>query len=687
MLKIFNLNIGRIALLLAIITWLALLFVDLVRLFGAINRMDTGFSPEITWILQTLFFIMVFLFFHNDIKKNEGISFLDLIWKGVSTGLFAAGITLLIRFFYFLLGNSRLSTDPLLKNFFYHVNFGLSTIFLISVALIWRQLILYQKDKNVVQQWQAFEIILLVSMFFVFFNQTTFNYSFIFGLFFIYIFGIILSVNLKWIPYLTFKEKWKSILFLVIILLSTGFLFFHTVTQTEEATVVVSLTENLFLLGLFGFVFIYALFSFLVTLFNLPTSSVFEQKLTEAINFQKLSQSIQPGQSENEVMDILMDSCMSAAYVDAAWLELSPLGENPTVIHQRFISEEDRVEVEEQLKSAKPFKDFLSKEEPKSFEYLTGKIKHPFYKSALIIPLRVNKEVLGHIYLLKEVKDGFNKEMINIISTFVGQASISVENHRLLSEAIRNERYKEELEIAQRVQRSLLPSVLHKNECFDIAGLSEAADEVGGDYYETFQFTPDRFAIIIGDVSGKGTSAAFNMSQMKGVFHTLVQQDLPPSTFLSQANGALGRCLEKNHFITTTYYVIDTATKSINYSRAGHCPTLYYSARKNTCAYLEVDGLGLGILRNSQYSKFIKEKTLQYQPGDIMLMYTDGIIEAKNGQGEEFGFENLQEVLEQNYRLSPEDLVKKIMEKVYEFIGTDTLPDDDYSLLIVKFLK
>jgi phosphoserine phosphatase RsbU/P len=685
--KIFHLNIGKITLLVAVLTWLALLFVDLVRLFGIINQMNTGFNPEFSWILQVLFFIMVYLFFNHDLKKNEDATFLDLIWKGVSTGLFAAGITVLITFFYFILGDSRLSTDPLLRNFFYHVNFGLVTVFLTSMALIWRHLILYQKNKNVVQQWQAFEIILLISMFFVFFNQTTFNYSFIFGLFFIFIFGIILSVNLKWIPYLTFKEKWKTILYLAIILASTAYLFFRVISYSETGPVIVSLTDNLYLLGLFGFVFIYALFSFLVTLFNLPTSSVFEQKLTEAINFQRLSQSIQPGQSENEVLDILMDSCMSAAYVDAAWLELGPHSENPTIIHQRFISEEDRKELEEFLKNAKSFKEFLTPVAPKSFEYLSGKIDHPFYKSALVIPLKLNKDVFGHIYLVKEVKDGFNKEMINIISTFVGQACISVENHRLLNEAIQTERYKEELKIAQRVQMSLLPSELHQNEAYEIAGLSEAADEVGGDYYETYQFSPHRFALIIGDVSGKGTSAAFNMAQMKGVFHTLVQMDLPPSTFLSQANGALGRCLEKNHFITTTYYLLDTEKRSITYSRAGHCPTLYYNSTTNTCEFLQIEGLGLGILRNSQYPKFIREKTLEYAAGDIMVMYTDGIIEAKNPEGHEYGYENLLKVLEANHELSPTELVKKIIGSVYEFIGKSSLPDDDYSILVVKFLK
>ncbi|HSJ68430.1 MAG TPA: SpoIIE family protein phosphatase [Anditalea sp.] len=687
MFKIFHLNIGKISLLVAILTWLSLLFVNLTRLFGTLNQMNTGVSGEVTWILQIIFFIMVYLFYNHNINRHEDPGFLNNIWKGTSTGLFAVGVAILTDFFYYLLGNSRLSEDPLLRNFFYHINFGLITVFLVSVTLIWRHLILYQKDKNVVQQWQAFEVILLISMFFVFFNQDSFNYSFLFGLFLIFIFGIILSVNLKWIPYLTFKEKWKSILYLAIILISTGYLFFTIVRYSEYTLLPIGLTDNLFLLGLFGFVFIYALFSFLVTLFNLPTSSVFEQKLTEAINFQRLSQSIQPGQSESQVLDILMDSCMSAAYVDAAWLELDPNSSDPKIIHQRFIEDDERSELEDYLKSNKPFRDFLDKDQNKSFEYISGKVNHINYKSALIIPIKINKDILGYIYLVKEVKDGFNKEMINIIATFVGQASISVENHKLLNEAIKNERYKEELKIAQRVQRSLLPAILHSNDSFEIAGISEAADEVGGDYYETYKYTEDKFAIIIGDVSGKGTSAAFNMAQMKGVFHSLVQLNLSPAEFLTKANGALSNCLEKNHFITTTFYLLDTASKSIKFSRAGHCPTLYYCAKTGKSRYLQTEGLGLGILRNGQYGNFVDENYIEYSAGDIMVMYTDGIVEAKNKDNKEFGYDNLLKVLQQNPGLAPGEIVNKIINNVYEFIGQTVIPDDDYSILVIKFLK
>nr|MBI1232333.1 SpoIIE family protein phosphatase [Cytophagales bacterium] len=688
MFRLPNIQFGKITVFLAVLTWIGLLLVDLTRVFGTVNEIEVGLDSELTWILEILFFILLYLFFSHSIAKHQNDNFLDLIWRAASTGLIAMGVGLLIVGFYVLMQDTPLYADPLLRNFFYHVNFALTSLFLISTALLWKHLILYQRNKSVVQQWQAFEIILLVSMFFVLINKNEFDYGFFFGMTFLIIYSTILSANLKWIPYLTFKEKWKSILFLLTIQISAAFLFFQIMDYSFKNPNLLDLSQNLFMLGLFAFVIIYSLFSFLVTLFNLPTSSVFEQKLIEAINFQRLSQSIQPGEKEEQVLDILMDSCMSAAYVDAAWLEIIPKdAEGREIIHQRFISNDDRLDVRKTIAGTKPFSDHLSKENNEKIEYIYGKISHELYKSALVFPLRVNKKLLGNIFLVKEVKDGFNKEMINIISTFVGQASISVENYRLLNEAIVTERYKEELEIAQRVQRSLLPTELHHNACFEIEGFSAAADEVGGDYYETYQFDATNFALIIGDVSGKGTSAAFNMSQMKGIFHSLVQFGLSPKPFLIHANDALSRCLEKNHFITTTYYLLDTASKKILFSRAGHCPTLYYNATTRRCEFLKINGLGLGMLRNQQYGNFLEEGTLTYSPSDVLVLYTDGIIEAKNQRMEEFGYEQLKYVVNQYHYLSAKEIKEVIIRKVYEFIGKDALPDDDYSLMVIKFIE
>lgn len=102
---------------------------------------------------------------------------------------------------------------------------------------------------------------------------------------------------------------------------------------------------------------------------------------------------------------------------------------------------------------------------------------------------------------------------------------------------------------------------------------------------------------------------------------------------------------------------------------------------------MEVKGLGLGVLRSDQYQDYIQEKVLEYQPGDVMLLYTDGIIEARNEQGEEFGYDRLKQVLNDSHDLSAGEIKEKVIQYLYEFVGTEILPDDDYTLVVVKFFK
>lgn len=685
MVKIPTIHIGKLSFLLAILVWLALLFVDLVRIFGIINELDSGISEEFTWILEILFFFTLYGFYTYSIGKNSQGDFLNLIWRGATTGIFASAMGLLTQLFYSVMGESKIGNEPFLRNFFYHLNFAFTTLFLISTALLWKHLILYQKNKQVVKQWQAFEFTMLVAMFFVFFNKNNFDYSFLFGLVILLIISIVLSGNMKWIPYLTFKEKWKSILFLSIILLSTGYLFNRLLTYGNDEKFQINLTDNLFLMALFGFIFVYALFSFLVTLFNLPTSSVFEQKLTEAINFQRLSQSIQPEENEEQVLDILMDSCMSASYSDAAWLEMNP-SENLTEIDQlRFLELETKKEISDWIQTQKAAQDWATGDKPENLQPLSLRLEHPKFESLLLVPLTINKVAIGRMVLCKEVRDGFNKEMINIISTFVRQACIAVENHRLLNQAILNERYQEELKIAQRVQKALLPTRLDHPDSFDICAYSNAADEVGGDYYDTFKLDENRYVLIIGDVSGKGTSAAFHMSQMKGVFHSLIQLELSPSDFMIRANAALSKCLERNHFITASIFLIDLRENSFTHARAGHVPTLIYRANEQKSEFLMFDGLGLGILRNKLYENHVQERTFHYAPGDILVLITDGVVEAKNQKGNQFGFERIKSLVEINCHKTPKELQQVLIDSLHEFVGGDGMIDDDYSLMVVKF--
>ncbi len=679
----------RLSLLFAILCWLALIIADLFLLFAQINQANAGITKEVPYLFLALFILFTFFYFRLKIQKAESVNFIDLLWRVFSTGLIVSLVQLAIGLFFYLLSNSKLLQNELAINFFYHINLAAVIIFLTSTFVVWKRLILYQKNRRLLIIWQIFEYGLLATLLFNFFQQQFPDWAFLglLGMFFLY--SLILSFNLKWIAYLNFKQKWRSILLLALVILYLYYFINNLINFDNEFNLIMNLLSDVFVLSLVGFISIYALISILVILFNLPTSSVFEQKISEVLNFQRLSQSIQKGDNEDQVYNVLLESSINAVFSTSAWLEIFQ-DDNSNKVIRSAISEHKMQQVKKSIQESGIFS-YLNKQQNYNFKKnlnptkLTANLNDPDYNSVLAIPLIIQDRQIGLLVLLKDVTDGFNKEMLDIISSFVNQACISIENFELLSKALENERYREELKIAMRVQKSLLPQELINDENFEMFAFYESADEVGGDYYDYFKTSPDKTAVIVGDVSGKGTSAAFNMAQLKGVFHSLVQLNLDSKTFLSRANSALSNCLEKTSFITAAYYLIDAREKTISFSRAGHCPALYYDHQKKQATYFKNRGLGLGIVRNASYQNYIDIHQISYKPGDVLFLYTDGIIEAKNLQGEEYGYDRLSVVVALNGEKTPEEIKSAVIENLYEFIDSEGL-DDDYTTLIIKFL-
>jgi serine phosphatase RsbU (regulator of sigma subunit) len=272
-----------------------------------------------------------------------------------------------------------------------------------------------------------------------------------------------------------------------------------------------------------------------------------------------------------------------------------------------------------------------------------------------------------------------------MVNTFSAQAGIAIQNFRLISQVVENERYKNELEIAKSVQERLLPEKLQVNGKFEFFAKSKPATEVGGDYYDLHQLNEDEYVVIIADVAGKGISAAFNMAQMKGIFQGLVRLNLSPDDFLVSANAALSDCLEKSAFITASYYHINTLKKKIRYARAGHCPTLFYRQDLQKVTYLETDGLGLGIIRNDTYKNYVSVNEVTYQENDIMMLYTDGIVEAQDAENKEiYGFDRLHTYLENHYTNSLEEIGTTLINQLLEYTRTGNI-NDDFTILLIKF--
>ncbi|MDQ2657809.1 MAG: SpoIIE family protein phosphatase, partial [Bacteroidota bacterium] len=641
--------IVRLLFSLGVITWLALVFTDIYVVFSSSNNLASGIPTWLPNVILNLFILALYYYYKLKYDRDDVLNFVDLLWRVFATGLVATVISLCFKLVEITPGLDRISQDVKFIDFVYLINLGLMISFLTMAFTAWKRLILYQKSKWLMRLWSFFEWTLLLSLLY-----NAFDFPFIEGLYwtmlmFFVVVGLVLSANMRWVAYLNFRQKWTSLLLLLLTIFYLLYMFFVTSSMIEELSIRnVEFTNyrfHVFILSLMTFVMVYSIFSFLVILFNLPTTSVFEQKLEEVVNFQRISQSIQTEQNEDSVYNILLETSVSTVFADAAWLEVKSHNPRPKIFTYK-ITEKESQDIINHLK-AKNIKGVLDQnpDKTKNLSRHLSTLKGSRFRSILAFPIYVKGENIGTLALLKELPEGFNREMTKIVATFSNQAGISIENFRLMEEALQNERYKEELKIAKTVQKSLLPEVLEKDSDFDIAAFSESADEVGGDYYDTLRTNDHQVALIVADVSGKGTTAAFHMSQMKGIFHSLAQDCIQPDQFMIKANQALVYCLERGSFISATFFIVNTGVKKVFYARAGHCPLLYYHAASNTAEFFKDKGIALGMVKNRSYSNFIEANEFEYRSGDIMVLYTDGITEAKSAKGEEFGYDRLAEVL------------------------------------------
>lgn len=683
--------VTRLLLSVGVITWLALLFTDISVLFSSVNSVKPEIPLWLPGIILNLFILSVFYYYKFKVERDEVLNFVDLLWRVFATGLIATVVSLLIRLSEHLLAdtlNKHQTLSILFKDTVYMINLGLMIGFLLMAFTAWKRLILYQKSKWLLRMWTFFEVALLLSLLYNSFRLPAVEWLYVTLLSVFVVIALVLSGNMKWVAYLNFRQKWTSLLLLLLTIFYLFYLFFTNRSLSESieeaSQYFINYRLHIFILAMMVFVTVYSIFSFLVILFNLPTSSVFEQKLEEVVNFQRISQSIQTEQSEESVYNILLETSVSTVFADAAWLELNGIPGKYKIFTYK-ISDKEAHDIIDHLRSHN-VKGVLdqSSDKTKNLSKHLASVRGSRFRSILAFPIYVKGDNIGTLALLKELPESFNKEMSKIVSTFANQAGISIENFRLMEEALQNERYKEELKIAKMVQKSLLPDVLEKDPEFDIAAFSESADEVGGDYYDTLRINDHLVSLIIADVSGKGTTAAFHMSQMKGIFHSLAQEDIEPDEFMVRANQALVYCLERGSFISATYFIINTQTRRIRYARAGHCPVLYFCSKDSGFEYFKDKGIALGMVRNKTYRNFIQTNEFEYRPGDLMVLYTDGITEAKDGRGDEFGYDRLAQVVNEVKTLSPKEIQDHLIRKLYEFSGTENI-NDDYTTMIVRF--
>jgi serine phosphatase RsbU (regulator of sigma subunit) len=254
---------------------------------------------------------------------------------------------------------------------------------------------------------------------------------------------------------------------------------------------------------------------------------------------------------------------------------------------------------------------------------------------------------------------------------------------QLLRDAAERQRLEEELRIARQIQMSLLPRDTVSVPGLRIAALCLPAAEVGGDYYDLLPLSDTRLGVLVADVSGKGTSAALYMAELKGLVLSLSRIYESPARLLGEANRILSANMDSRSFITMTYAVVDVGARTIRFARAGHNPIIHLDTRTGRTRVLAPPGMGLGLDAGGRFESVLEEAESPLASGDVFVFFTDGLSEAMNERAELFGERRLRDLIERSDGLGSEQMKEAILGEVRAFVG-GAAPHDDMTLVVLK---
>jgi serine phosphatase RsbU (regulator of sigma subunit) len=299
--------------------------------------------------------------------------------------------------------------------------------------------------------------------------------------------------------------------------------------------------------------------------------------------------------------------------------------------------------------------------------------------SAMCVPLFYNDEIIGLIYCDRaSLLEQFNENDLRLLTLLANLAANKIENARLIEIEREADRIRREMVLAAEIQKSFLP---HKDpvfEPYEITGSARACRHVGGDYYDYIPIDADRLGIIIADVSGVGASASLLMANLRGALHEKFPERFDLGDLTAGLNDFIYTSSDSHCFITFFLGVIDRKTNELGYVNAGHNPPLLVGL-EGPARSLEGTGLPLGMFPAQAYG----ERKAVIGPGEILCLYTDGIVESRKEEREEYGEDRLERKVREHAALPAREIMEKIFEDVFGFSGC-TEAGDDMSLVVVK---
>jgi len=299
------------------------------------------------------------------------------------------------------------------------------------------------------------------------------------------------------------------------------------------------------------------------------------------------------------------------------------------------------------------------------------------YELEILVPALAGDRLVGGLVLgPKRSETAYEGAELEVLQIVAGQMGVQIENTRLYREAIERQRLEEELAVARTIQQRLLPSETPSAPGFDIAALNRASAQVSGDYYD-FVELGSQLGLVIADVSGKGLPASLLASNLQASIRALVRHVPHPGAILEAVNTSLYESTDPERFATAFMAGLDVEAGRLTYSNAGHNPPLLRRA-DGQVKWLDVGATPLGAFPGMVYD----EASVDLEPGDLLIFFTDGITEAEDPDGEFFGETGLQAIVETCCRDSAETVVECIHSAVHEH--SCGIASDDMTLIVVR---
>jgi sigma-B regulation protein RsbU (phosphoserine phosphatase) len=300
--------------------------------------------------------------------------------------------------------------------------------------------------------------------------------------------------------------------------------------------------------------------------------------------------------------------------------------------------------------------------------------------SEMVAPIISNEEVIGVFDLESDQLNAYTAADLDVLLLLAAQVAIIIEKAMLHEQLLKKKRLEAQLEIARHVQLELLPARDPQLPGFDISAYNFSTEEVSGDYYDFVKIYDDHLGLVIADVSGKGMPAALLMAFLRASLRAALHIGYASNISMAKVNYLLWESIEKHQFVTAFYGVLDATNKTLAYANAGHNPPLLMNP-DGAVRFIERGGLPLGMFRDTRYYEYY----LPIESGQLLVLYTDGIVEATNAAGVEYGRDRLAQKVLEGRDLSARNLIKFIHTDMFDWTGGRGA-GDDVTFVIVKAL-